>query len=75
MPAKNPRINVVLNDYLYQDVRLLAKRDNVSLSAKVKDLLKEALETQEDIYLVMLAEKRETSWDDSAALSHEDIWS
>jgi len=75
MPAKNPRINVVLNDYLYQDVRLLAKRDNVSLSAKVKDLLKEALETQEDIYLVMLAEKREASWDDSAALSHEDIWS
>ncbi len=75
MPAKNPRINVVLNDYLYQDVRLLAKRDNVSLSAKVKDLLKEALETQEDIYLVMLAEKREASWDNSAALSHEDIWS
>jgi hypothetical protein len=75
MPAKNPRINVVLNDYLYQDVRLLAKRDNVSLSTKVKDLLKEALETQEDIYLVMLAEKREASWDDSAALSHEDIWS
>jgi hypothetical protein len=75
MPAKNPRINVVLNDYLYQDVRLLAKRDNVSLSTKVKDLLKETLETQEDIYLVMLAEKRETSWNDSAALSHEDIWS
>jgi len=75
MPTKNPRINVVLNDYLYQDVRLLAKKDNVSLSTKVKDLLKEALETQEDIYLVMLAEKRETSWDDSAALSHEDIWS
>ncbi|MBW1719762.1 MAG: toxin-antitoxin system, antitoxin component [Deltaproteobacteria bacterium] len=75
MPAKNPRINVVLNDYLYQDIRLLAKKDNVSLSAKVKDLLKEALEIQEDIYLVMLAEKRETSWDDSTALSHEDIWS
>ncbi len=75
MPAKNPRINVVLNDYLYQEICLLAKKDNVSLSAKVKDLLKEALETQEDIYLAKLAEEREKSWDDSTALSHEDIWS
>ena len=41
MPAQNPRINVVLNNLLYQDVRLLAEKDNVSLSAKVRDLLKE----------------------------------
>jgi len=51
------------------------KKDDVSLSAKVKDLLKEALETQEDICLAKLAEEREKSWDDSTALSHEDIWS
>ncbi len=51
MPAQNPRINVVLNNLLYQDVRLLAEKDNVSLSAKVRDLLKEALEIQEDIAL------------------------
>ncbi len=75
MPAQNPRINVVLNNLLYQDVRLLAEKDNVSLSAKVRDLLKEALEIQEDIALSAFAEKREKSWKDSKALSHDDVWS
>jgi len=75
MPAQNPRINVVLNNLLYQDVRLLAEKDNVSLSAKVRDLLKEALEIQEDIALSAFAEKREKSWNDSTALSHDDVWS
>jgi len=74
MPSQNPRINVVLNNLLYQDVRLLAEKDNVSLSAKVRDLLKEALEIQEDIALSAFAEKREQSWDDSKALSHDDVW-
>ena len=75
MPAQNPRINVVLNNFLYQNVRLLAEKDNVSLSAKVRDLLKDALEIEEDIILSAFAEKREKSWDDSKALSHNDIWS
>jgi len=74
MPSQNPRINVVLNNLLYQDVRLLAEKDNVSLSAKVRDLLKEALEIQEDIALSAFAEKREQSWNDSKALSHDDVW-
>jgi len=75
MPAQNPRINVVLNNLLYQNVRLLAEKDNVSLSAKVRDLLKEALEIQEDIALSAFAEKREKSLNDSKALTHDDVWS
>jgi len=75
MPSQNPRINVVLNNLLYQDVRLLAEKDNVSLSAKVRDLLKEAIEIQEDIALSGFAEKREKSWNDSNTLSHDDVWS
>ena len=75
MPSQKPRINIVLDDILYQNVRLLAERDNISLSAKVRDLLKEALETQEDIALSGFAEEREKSWDDSKALNHDDVWS
>jgi len=75
MPSQNPRINVVLNNLLYQDVRLLAEKDNVSLSAKVRDLIKEALEIQEDIALSGFAESREKSWNDSKALNHDDVWS
>jgi hypothetical protein len=60
---------------LYQDVRLLAEKDNVSLSAKVRDLLKDALEIQEDIALSGFAEKREGTWNNSKALTHDDVWS
>ena len=41
MPSKNPRINVVLDDNLYKNIQLLAESDGVSLSAKVKDLIKQ----------------------------------
>jgi hypothetical protein len=75
MPTQNPRINIVLDSLVYQNVRLLAERDNVSMSAKVRDLLKQALELQEDIDLAEFAEKREASWDESEALTHEDVWS
>ena len=75
MPSQKPRINIVLDNFLYQNVRLLAEKDNISLSAKVRDLLKEALEIQEDIALSGFAEKREKSWDDFKALTHDDIWS
>ena len=47
MPAKNPRINVVLDAPLYNQVQFLAGKDGVSLSTKVRDLLKEALELKE----------------------------
>ncbi len=75
MPSQKPRINIVLDNILYQNVRLLAERDNISLSAKVRELLKEALEIQEDIALSGFAEEREKSWDDSKALTHDDVWS
>jgi len=74
MPSQKPRINIVLDNFLYQNVRLLAEKDNISLSAKVRDLLKEALEIQEDIALSGFAEEREKSWDDSKALTHDDVW-
>ena len=75
MPTQNPRINVVLGSGLYQNVRLLAEKDNVSLSAKVRDLLKEAMEIHEDIYLSALAEERERTFDITSALTHEEVWS
>jgi len=74
MPAKNPRINVVLEPALYRKVQLLAQRDGVSLSSKVRDLVIEALEIQEDVYLAQFAEEREASWDSSSALAHEEVW-
>ncbi len=75
MPAKNPRINVVLEKSLYQSVRSLARKDRVSLSTKVRDLLRDAIEVDEDRCLVSLGERREASFSKDSSLSHEETWS
>ena len=75
MPAKNPRINVVLDPPLYKNVQFLAEKDGVSLSTKVRDLLKDAIEIQEDIFLAGIAEERERTLDVNAILTHEETWS
>ena len=75
MPAKNPRINVVLEESLYKQVQFLARKDGVSMSTKVRDLLKEVLESQEDVYLARIAEARESTFKKSSGLSHGEVWS
>lgn len=74
MPTKNPRVNVVLEKPLYRNVEFLAKRDGVSLSLKVRDLIKEALEVEEDFALAMFAEEREKNFDRATALKHDEVW-
>ncbi len=74
MPAKNPRVNVVLEKPLYNSIEYLAERDGVSLSLKVRDLVKEALEIEEDIALSVFAEKREKTFRKTKALKHSEVW-
>jgi hypothetical protein len=74
MPVKNPRINVVFEKPLYNSIEKLASRDGVSLSLKVRDLVKEALEIEEDIVLSAFAEERERTLSKSKALKHHEVW-
>jgi hypothetical protein len=74
MPAKNPRVNVVLEPPLYEALRRLARRDGTSLSLKARDLLRDALEVYEDLALSQLAEERERTFNRSRALSHSEVW-
>lgn len=74
MPTKNPRINVVLEKPLYDSIKRLAKKDGVSLSLKTRDLVKEALEIQEDITLSTFAEERERTFRKNKALKHNEVW-
>jgi len=74
MPAKNPRINVLLEKPLYNTVERLAAKEGVSLSLKVRDLVREALEMEEDMALGMFAEKREKTFKKAKALKHEEVW-
>jgi hypothetical protein len=73
MPTKNLR--VVLEEPLYEELSLWAKREGISLSLKVRDLVKQALEIEEDRALVDIAEKREQSFDRKKALTHQRVWS
>jgi hypothetical protein len=74
MPTKNPRINVVLEEPLYNMIEELAERDGVSLSLKVRDLVKEAIEIKEDVALSLFAEEREKTFRKSRALKHDEVW-
>ena len=74
MPTKNPRVNVVLEKPLYRQIDHLAKRDGVSLSLKVRDLVREALETEEDLALAAFAETREKTFRKATALKHTEVW-
>ena len=74
MPAKNPRVNVVLDPPLYERVQFLAQKDGVSLSTKVRDLLRDSVEIHEDVVLTEFAGERDKSFKKSKALSHEDVW-
>ena len=74
MPAKNPRVNVVLEKPLYSVLNRLAEDEGISMSMLMRDLVKEALELREDQALADFAEHREGSFDRSKALSHEEVW-
>jgi hypothetical protein len=74
MPAKNPRINVVLEKPLYDSVRRLAAKEEISLSLKIRDLVKDALDAQEDVVLADVAEEREKTFRRARGLSHKQVW-
>jgi metal-responsive CopG/Arc/MetJ family transcriptional regulator len=74
MPARNPRVNVVLEKPLFDAVGHLAEEEGVSLSTVVRDLVKEAIEIREDVNLGRVAETRARTLRRSRALSHKDVW-
>ncbi len=74
MPTKHLRFSIVLEPLLLKAVAKLARQDSVSLSLKVRDLVRDALELYEDSYLSKVAQAREKSSSRSKALSHDQIW-
>ncbi len=74
MPAKNPRVNVVLERPLYEALGRVAHEDGASLSTKARDLLREALELREDAGLLEIAEERARTFEDAAALTHDEVF-
>jgi hypothetical protein len=61
MSTKNPRVNAVFEEPLFRSVEALAKREKVSLSQKVRDLVRDALDLVEDEGLEAIVEKRRSA--------------
>ncbi len=74
MPTKNPRINIVLDEPMRKAVEKLATRDKVSLSLKARDLLKMALELEEDAALALIGDERAKTLKAKKTLSHDEVW-
>ncbi len=74
MPAKNPRINVVVEKPLYGVISNMARKSGLSMGALVRDLVKEAIEVREDIELARIADERKASMKGRRPLSHAEVW-
>lgn len=74
MPTKNPRVNVVMEDSLYWTLKELARRDDVSVSMKARELIKEGIAEDEDGYWAMAAAEREKTFSAGKALTHKRLW-
>ncbi len=72
MPTTKKRINISVSDEVESAVAVLAERDNVPQATKVVELLKSALETEEDQVLDQIARERDT--ESATFVSHEEAW-
>ena len=71
MPTEKKRINLSVDDELYDELeKLKALKGAPSLSAVVIELAKEALELQEDLYFARIAEERKSE----VSVSHAKVW-
>ncbi len=74
MPTKNPRVNVVMEDSLLYSLKRLARRDDVSVSLKARELLKQAVADEEDAFWADAAAEREKSFSPRKAITHAKLW-
>jgi len=73
MPTLKKRVNITLSEDFIKILRMLAERDNVPVATKASELIKIAIEIDEDDILNAVAEERDVKG--AKYLSHEKAWS
>lgn len=73
MATKNPRAMVVLEPPLYQMVTRMARTEGVSISTKIRDLIRDACEMYEDAYWAKEGEKRLAGFNRGKALGYRQL--
>lgn len=72
MTTKNPRINVTFEEVTALLLVQLAEQEHKSVSSLVRELVMEALEMREDLYLSKVAKKLDQ--DNVKTYDHKDVW-
>ena len=72
--TRQKRINVTFKPSTLHAVSLLAKKEDTSLSNITQELVEQALEMREDIYLSRLAEEAEIRAKGKARIPAEKVW-
>lgn len=72
MPTAKKRINLTVEDEIFESLNKIAKREKTSVASVSHLLLEKALELQEDFYFSRVGEERISK--KHKRLSHEDIW-
>jgi predicted DNA-binding protein len=72
MPTKNQRINITTNEKLMSNIALIAKQEKKTVSTLAKELIEEALDKREDMYLSTIANSREV--ESKKVVQHTEAW-
>lgn len=72
MPTKNQRINITTNEKLMSNIALIAKQEKKTVSTLAKELIEEALDKREDMYLSTIANSREV--ESKKIVQHTEAW-
>ncbi len=72
MPTNNPRINITFDENTAKLIAVLARQEHRSVSGIAKELILEALERREDMFLSAIAESRDTPG--AKRVRHADAW-
>ncbi|MCI0381954.1 MAG: antitoxin, RHH family protein [Chlamydiae bacterium] len=74
MATKHRRVNVSFKPEIAQALVRLSKKNETSLSHTTQELVEEALELREDIYLSKLAEEAEKRARGKPSISADKLW-
>lgn len=72
MPTAKKRINLTVEDDVFESLNKIAKKEKTSVASISHSLLEKALELQEDFYFSRVGEERIAK--KFKRLSHEDVW-
>ena len=72
MPTAKKRINLTVEDELFENLKRLAKKEDTSIASVSNALIERALELREDMYFSKVSEQRLEKV--AKRLTHENLW-